>query len=132
MASYLDKIGVKVELEPMDYTPALGRMMKKNHSEGLFFVTTTATPIQGLGKLHDRPDLESAYDVRSVYRQGLDRMRCENPKLTEKQGLEVMKKLAVYALEQAPCYNPSHFLRLFRLVALGPELLWRILCRGCQ
>ena len=27
----------------------------------------------------------------------------ENPKLTDKQGLEIMKKLAVYALDQAPC-----------------------------
>jgi ABC-type transport system substrate-binding protein len=50
VVAYLDKIGVKLELDPMDYSSWLGRMMKKNHSEGIFFNNDHGGPYSGIRK----------------------------------------------------------------------------------
>ncbi|MEW6184842.1 MAG: ABC transporter substrate-binding protein [Thermodesulfobacteriota bacterium] len=102
VASYLDKIGVKLELDPMDYTPFLGRMMKHNHSEGVFISNDYGNPYAGIRKTFLSGQPWNLHMMSDTY---IDRMVMEvvqNPNLTEKQGLEVIKKLAVYVLEQAP------------------------------
>jgi peptide/nickel transport system substrate-binding protein len=101
VVSYLEKIGVKLELEPMDNIPFLGRMIKKDHSEGIFWYPDQGTPYVVIRRFTTgnpyNPQIMSDPYLDKAF---LDAM--QNPKLTEKQGLEVMKKLAVYALEQAP------------------------------
>jgi peptide/nickel transport system substrate-binding protein len=102
VVSYLDKIGVRLELEPMDYTSFLGRMMKNNHSEGVFFYNDHGNPIAGIRKSFMTGQPWNLHMMSDPYidKNLLDVL--QNPKLTEKQGLEVIKKLAVYALDQAP------------------------------
>jgi peptide/nickel transport system substrate-binding protein len=99
---YLDKIGVKLELEPMDYTPFLGRMMKHTHSEGVFINNDYGNPYAGIRKSFVSGQPWNLYMMSDPY---IDKNLMDvllNPKLTEKQGLEVIKKLAIYTLEQAP------------------------------
>ena len=50
VVAYLAKIGVKLELDPMDYPSWLSRMMKKNHSEGIFFNNDQGGPFSGIRK----------------------------------------------------------------------------------
>jgi peptide/nickel transport system substrate-binding protein len=103
ITSYLEKVGVKLELEPMDSTPALGRMMRKNHSEGYFFSNDHGSPYSGIRKNFMTGQTWNPHMMSDPYIDKEWTEAAENPKLTEKQRLEVMKKLAVYAFEQVPC-----------------------------
>ena len=52
VVAYLAKIGVNLELEPMDYPSYLSRMTKKNHSEGYFFSNDHGGPLlPGSGRI---------------------------------------------------------------------------------
>lgn len=102
VASYLAKIGVKMELEPMDYTPHLGRMIRKTHSEGFFFANDHGGPYSGIRKNFVTGQTWNPHMMTDPYLDKMWTEAAENPKLTEKQRLEIIKKLAVYALEQAP------------------------------
>ena len=103
VVSYLDKIGVKLELEPMDYSAWLSRMIKKNHSEGVFFANDHGGPYSGIRKNFMTAQTWNPHLMSDPYIDQTWTDAVENPKLTEKQSMEVMKKLAVYALDQAPC-----------------------------
>jgi peptide/nickel transport system substrate-binding protein len=103
VVSYLAKIGVKLELEPMDSTPLLGKMMRKNHSEGLFFANDYGSPYSGIRKNFMTGQTWNPHMMSDPYIDKSWTEVAENPKLTGKQRREVMKKLAVYAIEQAPC-----------------------------
>ena len=102
VVSYLDKIGVKLELDPMDYSSWLGRMMKKNHSEGIFFNNDHGGPYSAIRKNFLTGQTWNPHMMADPYMDKTWTEAVQNPKLTEKQSLEVMKKLAVYAIEQVP------------------------------
>ena len=102
IVSYLDKIGVKLVLEPMDYPSWLSTMMKKNHQEAIFLSTGQNGPHSGIQKNFYTGQLWNPHIMSDPYLDKTWTDAVENPKLTEQQSIEVMKKLAVYALEQAP------------------------------
>ncbi|MEW6184177.1 MAG: ABC transporter substrate-binding protein [Thermodesulfobacteriota bacterium] len=103
VVSYLGKIGVKVDLEPMDFIPHMGRMIRKTHSEGFFFSNDHGSPYSGIRKNFMTGQTWNPHMMSDAYLDKACTEAMENPKLTEKQRLEIIKKLAVYALEQAPC-----------------------------
>jgi peptide/nickel transport system substrate-binding protein len=103
VVSYLAKIGVTLVLEPLDYPSYMSRMTKKNHSEGYFFSNDQGTPFAGIRKNFMTGQTWNPHMMSDPYLDKTWSDAVENPKVTEKQALEVMKKLAVYALEQAPC-----------------------------
>jgi len=103
VVAYLAKIGVKLELEPMDYSSYLNRIIKKNHSEGIFFTRDHGGPYSGIRANFMTCQTWNPHMMSDPYIDKAWTDVAENPKLTEKQSMEVIKKLAVYALEQAPC-----------------------------
>ena len=102
VVAYLDKIGVKLELDPMDYSLWVTRMMKKNHSEGIFFNNDQGGPFSGIRKNFMTGQTWNPHMMSDPYMDKTWSDTVENPKLTTKQSMEVMKKLAIYALEQVP------------------------------
>lgn len=102
VASYLSKIGVKMELEPMDYTPHMGKMIRKTHAEGFFFANDHGSPYSGIRKNFMTGQTWNPHMMADPYLDKAWTEAAENPNLSEKERLEIMKKLAVYALEQAP------------------------------
>jgi peptide/nickel transport system substrate-binding protein len=103
VAAYLSKIGVTLVLEPMDYASWLSRMTKKNHTEGIFFSNDHGTPYAGIRKNFATGETWNPHMMSDPYMDKTHSETVEDPKLSEKQRLAVMKKLAVYALDQAPC-----------------------------
>jgi peptide/nickel transport system substrate-binding protein len=103
VVAYLAKIGVKLELEPLDYGLYLTRMLKKNHSEGYFFANDHGGPYSGIRKNFMTGQTWNPHLMADPYMDKSWQEAVEDPKLTDKQSMEVMKKLAVYAIEQAPC-----------------------------
>jgi peptide/nickel transport system substrate-binding protein len=102
IVSYFDKIGVKMILEPMDYPSWLAMMMKKQHQEAIFLGTGQNGPHSGIQKNFMTGQPWNPHIMSDPYLDKTWDDAVMNPKLTEKQSVEVMKKLAVYALEQAP------------------------------
>lgn len=102
VVAYLAKVGVKLELEPMDYGLYLTRMLKKNHSEGYFFSNDHGNPTAGIRKNFLTGQTWNPHMMSDPYMDKTWQDAIENPKLTDKQVTETMKKLAVYALDQAP------------------------------
>ena len=103
VVAYLAKIGVKLELEPLDYGLYLTRMLRKNHSEGYFFDNDHGNPTAGIRKNFLTGQTWNPHMMSDPYMDKTWQDAIENPKLTDKQVMETMKKLAVYALDQAPC-----------------------------
>jgi peptide/nickel transport system substrate-binding protein len=102
VVAYLSKIGVTMVLDPMDYPSWLSRMTKKNHTEGIFFDNDHGTPFAGVRKNFVTGNTWNPHMMSDPYVDKTHSETVENPKLTEKQSLEVMKKLSVYVLDQAP------------------------------
>jgi peptide/nickel transport system substrate-binding protein len=102
VVAYLSRIGVTLVLEPMDYPSWLSRMTKKNHSEGTFFDNDHGTPYAGIRKNFVTGERWNPHMMSDPYMDKTHSEAMEDPKLTENQRMAIMKKLAVYALEQAP------------------------------
>ena len=102
IVSYLDKIGVKLVLEPLDYPSWLAVMMRKNHQEAIFLATGQNGPHSGIQKNFMSGQAWNPHIMSDPYLDKTWTDAVENPKFTEKQSVEIMEKLAVYALEQAP------------------------------
>ena len=125
VVAYLAKIGVKLELEPMDYGLYLTRMLRKNHSEGYFFINDHGNPTAGIRKNFLTGQTWNPHMMSDPYMDKTWQDAIENPKLTEKQVMEAMKKLAVYALDQAPCIVLPTAYYYFGWWPWVKELLWR-------
>jgi peptide/nickel transport system substrate-binding protein len=102
VVAYLSKIGVTLVLDPLDYPSWLSRMTKKNHSEGIFFDNDHGTPYAGIRKNFSTGNTWNPHMMSDPYVDKTHSEAVENPKLSEKESLAVMKKLAVYCLDQAP------------------------------
>jgi peptide/nickel transport system substrate-binding protein len=102
VVAYLAKIGVTLVLEPMDYPSYLSMMLKKTHSEGYFLSTGHTNPAAGIRKNFLTGQTWNPHMMADAYLDKTWQDAIENPKLTEKQAMEILKKLGVYALEQAP------------------------------
>jgi peptide/nickel transport system substrate-binding protein len=103
VSAYLAKVGVKLELETMDYPSYLSKMIRKQQSDGYFFSNGYGGPFAGIRKdfvtgqvwnpvMMSDPHVDKTWD-------SID----HNPDLTDKQAYEEAKKLIVYILEQVPC-----------------------------
>jgi peptide/nickel transport system substrate-binding protein len=102
VVAYLAKIGVTLVLEPMDYPSYLSMMLKKTHSEGYFLSTGHTNPAAGIRKNFLTGQTWNPHMMADAYMDKTWQDAIENPKLTEKQAMETLKKLGVYALEQVP------------------------------
>jgi len=100
--AYLSRIGVTMELEPLDYPSYLSSMTKKTHSEGYFFVIDHGGPFSAIRRNFVTGQPWNPHMMSDPYVDKTWHETATNHNLTEKQGLEVIKKLAVYVLEQAP------------------------------
>jgi peptide/nickel transport system substrate-binding protein len=103
VVAYLAKIGVNLILEPMDYPSWLARMNRKTHSEGIFFGNNFGGPFAGIRKNFVTGQTWNPHMMSDPYLDKTFTDAVENPYLTEKQAFDVIKKLSVYVLDQAPC-----------------------------
>ncbi len=102
VVSYLAKVGVTLVLEPMDYPSYLNMMLKKVHSEGYFLSTGHTNPAAGIRKNFLTGQTWNPHMMADAYLDKTWQDAIENPKLTEKQAMETLKKLGVYVMEQVP------------------------------
>jgi peptide/nickel transport system substrate-binding protein len=102
VAAYLAKVGVKVELETMDYPSWLSKMTKKVHSAGFFYTTDHGNPFATIRKCFLSKQTWNAFMMHDEHMDKTWKATVENANLTEKQGFEEMRKLAVHAIDQAP------------------------------
>jgi peptide/nickel transport system substrate-binding protein len=103
VVAYLAKIGVTLELEPMDYPAYLSRMTRKSHSEGYFFSNDHGGPYSNLRKNYLtgqtwNPHMMADPYVDKTWSEGI----VENPNLTDKTAAVELKKLSMYIMEQVP------------------------------
>ncbi len=78
-------------------------MTKKNHTGGIFFSNDHGTPFSNIRKNFLTGQTWNPHMMSDPYLDKTFQETITNPNLSDKQSFEVMKKLAVYALEQAPC-----------------------------
>ncbi|MBI4768156.1 MAG: ABC transporter substrate-binding protein [Deltaproteobacteria bacterium] len=102
VAGYLAKIGVTLELENLDYPSYMSLMLKKAHSVGYFFAVDHGGPFSAMRRNFTTGQPWNPHMMSDPYMDKTWEETAKNPNLTEKQGFEVIKKLAVYALDQAP------------------------------
>jgi peptide/nickel transport system substrate-binding protein len=102
LVAYFAKVGVKLELDVMDYGQYLNMMLKKTHSEGYFLNTGQTNPIMGIKKNFMTGQQWNPHMMADPYLDKTWTDAIEDPKPTEKQVNATLKKLAVYAIEQAP------------------------------
>jgi peptide/nickel transport system substrate-binding protein len=103
VVAYLAKVGVTMVLEPLDYPSHLSRMTKKNNSEGYFFSNDHGGPFSAIRKNFLTGQTWNPHMMSDPYVDKTWQDTVENPKLTDKQALESMKKLSIYISEQVPC-----------------------------
>jgi peptide/nickel transport system substrate-binding protein len=102
VVSYLDRIGVKLELEPMDYASWLSRMVKKTHSAGLFFNNGPGGPLSGIRKNFLTGQTWNPHMMSDPYMDKTWQEVSGNPNLSAKEANEKLKNLVDYAISQAP------------------------------
>ncbi len=102
VVAYLARIGVKLELEPMNYASWVSVMNKKTHSAGLFFNSGPGTPFQGVRKNFITGQTWNPYMMSDPYIDKTWKETSGNPNHTAKEANEILKKLIVYAIDQAP------------------------------
>jgi peptide/nickel transport system substrate-binding protein len=103
VVAYLAKIGVKMELVPMDYVSHLTMMIRKTHSEGYFFSNDHGGPYSAIRKNFLTGQTWNPHMMSDPYVDKKWNEIVQNPNLTEKQAAEEIKKLTVYILEKVPC-----------------------------
>lgn len=100
IAGYLDKVGVKMELQPMEYAAFLGAMMKRSHGPGYFMNNGHTNPTTTIRKSFMTGQAwnpsgwsDPAYDkkIEEVYRTR-----------DEGKRQQMLKELTVEILDKAP------------------------------
>ncbi len=102
VAGYLAKIGVKMEIETMDYPSYLSKMTKKVHAPAFFFSNDHGNPFATIRKNFMTGQTWNPYMMKDELIDKTWKATVENPNLTDAQGFAEMKKLSVYAIDQAP------------------------------
>jgi len=102
VVAYLARVGVKLELETMNYSSWLNRLIKKAHPAGCFMSAGHGYPFGTMRKIfvsgqHWNASMMSDEHVDKTWKEAVS-----NPNLTEKEANAQMKKLAVYCIDQAP------------------------------
>ena len=102
VAAYFAKIGVKMELEMLDYPSYLSRMTKKTHGPGFFLTTDFGNPFASIRKNFMKGQPWNPHMMNDPHVDQTWDAVVENQKLSIKEAHEEMRKLAVYCLDQAP------------------------------
>jgi peptide/nickel transport system substrate-binding protein len=102
VVAYLAKVGVKMELEPMEYGPWMSVMMNKKHTSAIFLDAGHGSILAGIRKNFLtgqtwNPHLMSDPHVDKVWNTVN-----EDPNMTDAKAYAELKKLIVYIIEQAP------------------------------
>jgi peptide/nickel transport system substrate-binding protein len=102
VVGYLAKVGVKMELEPMDYSSWLSKMMNKTHSAGLFFNNGHGSMLAGIRKNFLTGASWNAHMMSDPYFDKTFLAVERDPNLSDEKAYAALKKLIVYTIEQAP------------------------------
>ncbi len=132
VVAYLAKVGVKLELDTMDYASYLNMMLKKTHSEGYFLSTGQTNPIMGIKKNFMTDQQWNPHMMADPYLDKAWTEAIEDPKPTEKQVNGDFKKIGHLCHRAGSgCHTPYRY-QLYSLVALGKKLLRRNQCGGSE
>ena len=102
VVAYLAKVGVTLELEPMDYGSYLSMMYKKKHGPGYFFSNDHGNPFATIRKNFVTGQTWNPYMMSDKHVDETFFKTVEDPNLSQEEAFAVMKKLAVYCMDQAP------------------------------
>ena len=100
VAAYLAKVGVKLELEPLEYRNYMTMMIRKKHGPAYFHSSGQGNPISGLRKNFMSKQTWNAYMLadKSFDEKWEKMVRT----MDEAQRIKLCKELQVQALEQVP------------------------------
>ncbi len=103
VSAYLAKVGIKMELETMDYPSYLSKMIRKQQAEGYFFANDHGGPYSGIRKNFLTNQTWNPHMMSDPYVDKTWDEIVQNPNYTDKQASEALKKLTLYIQEQVPC-----------------------------
>ncbi|MBW2623316.1 MAG: ABC transporter substrate-binding protein, partial [Deltaproteobacteria bacterium] len=102
VVAYLAKIGVKLVLKPTDYGALMSMQFKKTHPAGYFFSNDHGNPFATIRKNFVTGQTWNPYMMDDKHINDTFYKTVGDESLTFDQAQVVMKKLAVYAMDQAP------------------------------
>jgi peptide/nickel transport system substrate-binding protein len=100
IAAYLANIGVKMEINVMDYPSWLSRMTKRTHDDGTYYNTDHGTPLTIIRKIFLTGQTWNASMISDKYIDDTWKRLNSDPKMTQKQRDAELKKLGVYTIEK--------------------------------
>ncbi|MFP4452332.1 MAG: ABC transporter substrate-binding protein [Desulfobacterales bacterium] len=102
VASYLDKIGVEMELDPMEYSSYLSKMTSKTHSAGYLLSNDHGNPIAVLRKNFETGETWNPYMFDDEeFNEELQKIRSDI-NMDEEERRKRLKDLNVYVIGKAP------------------------------
>jgi peptide/nickel transport system substrate-binding protein len=102
VVGYLAKVGIKLELEPMEYASWLSKMINKTHSAGLFFNNGHGSMLAGIRKNFLTGAGWNPHMMSDPYFDKTFRAFEGDPNISDEKANDELKKLIVYTIEQAP------------------------------
>lgn len=102
VVNYLAKVGVTLELEPMDYPSYVSMMYKKKHGPGYFFSNDHGNPFATIRKNFVSGQTWNPYMMKDKYIDDTFFKTVEDGNLSWDEAQGRMKAAAVYAMDQAP------------------------------
>lgn len=102
VAAMLAKVGVKMEIDLMDYPSALSKMTKKNHDHSYYLVADAGTPLVMIRKTFMTGQTWNPSIMSDPYIDNTWKKLNTDPRITQKQRDAELKKMGVYLIEQAP------------------------------
>ena len=102
VVAYLQKIGVKCVLKPMEYGALMSMQYKKTHLPGYFFSNDHGNPFATIRKNFVTGQTWNPYMMSDKYIDETFYKTVGDENLTFDEAQAVMKKMAVYAMDQAP------------------------------
>jgi peptide/nickel transport system substrate-binding protein len=103
VSAYLAKVGVKMELETMDYPSYLSKMLRKQNADGYFFANDHGGPYSGIRKNFLTGQTWNPHMMSDPYVDKTWDDIVQNPKYTDKTAAVELKKLSLYIMDQVPC-----------------------------
>lgn len=109
LAAYYEQIGVKMEIEPMEYAAFFSAMNASTHAAGYMMSKGHSNPTTALRNSYTEGDpWNAAKWTNPEFEQGMKEAFTERD---EAKRQEIMKKLAVMALDEAPyVYLPTPYI----------------------
>jgi peptide/nickel transport system substrate-binding protein len=103
VVAYLDKVGVKMELVPMDYVSHMTMMIRKTNTDGYFFSNDHGGPYSAIRKNFVTGQTWNPHIMSDAYVDKIWNDIVQNQKLTDKTAAAEIKKLSVYIMDKVPC-----------------------------